>query len=129
MNMNKIRDKINVILKSRYGMDDFGKCIILIAMIIHVLGIMIHSSILVGIAVAIAFFELYRMMSKEVWIRSEENIKYKRYIRLWKVRYQERKISRIFMCKSCGRMIRVPKGKGRLQVTCKACGNKSIHRT
>ena len=127
--MNKIRDKINVFLKSRYGMDDFGKCIILIAMIIHVLGIMIHSSILVGIAVAIAFFELYRMMSKEVWIRSEENIKYKRYIRLWKVRYQERKISRIFMCKSCGRMIRVPKGKGRLQVTCKACGNKSIHRT
>lgn len=66
-------------------------------------------------------------MSRQYWDRSEENRKYMRYVKLWQLKFENRKHSRIFMCKRCGKYIRVPKGK--IQVICTACGDKTIHYT
>ncbi len=52
-----------------------------------------------------------------------------RAIQLNKTKYEQRKEFKIFRCKSCGRNVRIPKGKGKIQVTCPVCGNKTIHRT
>ena len=45
------------------------------------------------------------------------------------MRFEMRKEYRIFRCKGCGRNIRVPRGKGKLEITCPLCGRKVIHRT
>jgi len=36
---------------------------------------------------------------------------------------------RIFTCKQCKQKLRVPKGKGRIMVTCSNCGNKFTKKT
>lgn len=51
------------------------------------------------------------------------------YIELVKMNFEQRKTHRIFMCKACGKKVRVPKGKGKIEITCPSCGNKMTHHT
>jgi predicted SprT family Zn-dependent metalloprotease len=36
---------------------------------------------------------------------------------------------KVFDCKECHQMIRVPKGKGKIKITCPKCGNSFIKKT
>lgn len=125
----KISDKLNRILRGRYGMDELGKDLMIIGLLLYVMGGILRSGLIFSLSVIVIIFTLYRMMSRQHWDRREENRRYTAYTKLWKLKYENRKYSRIFMCKRCGRYIRVPKGKGKIQVTCTACGDKTIHRT
>lgn len=127
--MNKFTKKINKFFQGRHGMDDLGKMIVIVSIIIYIIGVLSRNSVVLGLAAAGMIYEFYRMMSKQCWDRREENRGYKRYVKLWKVRYRERKNARIYMCNSCGRFVRVPKGKGKIQVKCPTCGHREIHRT
>lgn len=127
--MRKLKESLVRFFQGRYGMDELGKTLTIGSLAVYVLGVILQSSLLVTLAMMGVIYAWYRMLSRKHWDRSAENRKYNRYVKLWKLRYQERKTSRIYMCKSCGRMIRVPKGKGKIEVTCTVCGNKSIHRT
>lgn len=40
-----------------------------------------------------------------------------------------RKDNKVFKCRKCGQMLRVPKGKGKVKVTCPKCGESFIKRT
>lgn len=127
--MKRIREMIDRAFRGRYGLDELGKTLVILALIIYLAGVFSQSGILVSLSMAGILFAFYRVMSRRHWDRSEENRKYMSFVRLWKLKYENRKEYRIFMCRRCGKYIRVPKGKGKIQVTCTACGDKSIHRT
>lgn len=55
--------------------------------------------------------------------------KLERFVNLQRLKYEQRNEYKIYSCKGCGRNIRVPKGKGKIEVTCPVCGLKKIHRT
>ena len=74
-------------------------------------------------------YSLYRFCSKDVYRRREENRKFLQEIEFYKLRISVRKTHKIYRCKGCGRKIRVPKGKGKIEITCPLCGNKFIRRT
>ena len=42
---------------------------------------------------------------------------------------EEKKSYRFFKCPACRQNIRVPKGKGRIEITCPRCGNRFIKKT
>lgn len=75
------------------------------------------------------FYSLYRFCSKDVYRRREENQKFLREIEFLKLRISVRKTHKIYRCKGCGRKIRVPRGKGKIEISCPLCGNKFIRRT
>lgn len=127
--MEKLKRIISNCFKGRYGIDSLGKTISMISIVIYLIGSLLQNTILISLAMVGIIIALFRILSKQRWDRSEENRRYQRYIKLWKLRYEGRKDSRIFMCRSCGRYIRVPKGKGKIQVTCTVCGDKVIRRT
>lgn len=127
--MNKIKDIWNRFLQGRHGIDELSKTILIAGMVTYLLGGILQNGLLLTLAMMGMIYAIYRALSRNEWDRNEENRKFNRYIKLWKVKYQERKTSRIFMCKGCGRMIRVPKGKGKIQVTCPTCGRKTIIKT
>ena len=127
--MNKLKEKIDRFFQGRHGLDELGVCTYIVSIVLYLLGGIIQNEVLLSLGILVFIWSLYRALSKQEWDRNEENRKYVRYLKLWKVRWQERKTSRIYMCKSCGRMIRVPKGKGKIQVTCPSCGNKKICRS
>ena len=75
------------------------------------------------------FYSFYRFCSKDVNRRREENRKFLQELEFFKLRISMRKTHKIYRCKGCGRKIRVPKGKGKIEITCPLCGNKFIRRT
>lgn len=127
--MKKIREKIDKMLQGRYGIDEFGRMLVIVALGLYVIGAVLQNQWIFSLSIFIIIIVIYRMMSRQHWERGEENRSYTRGLKLWKLRYENRKYSRIFVCKKCGRFIRVPKGKGKIQVTCTSCGDKTIHRT
>lgn len=127
--MNKIIQWLQRFMQGRYGMDNLGKTLWIGSLIIYLIGGIFQNQFLLSLGWFVMLIQLFRSMSRKHWDRQEENRKYNRYIKLWKLRYKERKTSRIYVCTSCGRFIRVPKGKGKIRVTCTVCGNSSVHRT
>lgn len=127
--MKKLKEKMNNFLKGRYGVDEVGKTIFVISIVAYLLGTILQNAIIATLGIMGFIIEFFRMLSKQSWERSEENRKYLEFIRLWKLKYENRKEFRIYRCKRCGRYIRVPKGKGKIQVTCTKCGDKTIRRT
>ena len=44
-------------------------------------------------------------------------------------RFRQRKEYRFYRCPSCGTWLRVPRDKGRLQITCRQCGERFTRKT
>lgn len=127
--MKKLKQKFMQFMQGRYGNDELNRTISIAALVVYVIGVLLQNQILVSVAVAGMFYTLIRCMSRDYWTRSAENRKYLDFIQLNKMRFEQRKTHRIFKCKGCGKNIRVPKGKGKIEVRCPKCGNRSIHRT
>lgn len=88
------------------------------------------SERIAGTSVFVAVgYGLFRVFSKNREKRLKENHVFMSYVELVKMNFEQRKTHRIFMCKVCGKKVRVPKGKGKIEITCPSCGNKMTHHT
>lgn len=127
--MKSIKDNIRRFFDGRYGIDELGKVLAWTSIILYVLGKLLKNMTILFLSVVsgIAFF--YRFLSRQTYDRSEENCKFMSYEKLWKLKYEHRKTAKIYMCSRCGKMIRVPKGKGKLQITCPNCSHTIIRYT
>jgi DNA-directed RNA polymerase subunit RPC12/RpoP len=124
-----IRKKLDKFFSGRYGLDELGNVLLAIAMIFSIFGTLAKNIILECIAMAGMVVFIYRCLSRDTYARSDENCRFQRNIKLWNLKYENRKTARVYMCPKCGKMIRVPKGKGKIQITCPKCGNRIIRRT
>jgi DNA-directed RNA polymerase subunit RPC12/RpoP len=127
--LKRWKESITEFIRGRYGIDELGKNIFIVSIVLYIVGVFLRNSILILISMIAFFIFLGRAFSGKQWERSEENRKYLRYIKLWKLRYTNRKTARIYQCERCGQYIRVPKGKGKIQIDCPHCGNTMIKNT
>lgn len=127
--MNKFKQKFFEVMCGRNGMDDIGRVIFIVSLLVYFFAAFMRNSSLQVVALAGLVYTIYRVFSKDLRNRQEENRKYLQFLNFQKMRFEMRKDYRIFKCKGCGRNIRVPKGKGKLEITCPLCGRKEIHRT
>lgn len=127
--MNKFKQKSFEVMCGRNGMDDIGRVIFIVSLLVYFFAAFMRNSSLQVVALAGLVYTIYRVFSKDLRNRQEENQKYLQFLNFQKMRFEMRKDYRIFKCKGCGRNIRVPKGKGKLEITCPLCGRKEIHRT
>lgn len=88
------------------------------------------------LALALLFVCYFRIFSRNIAKRSQENQKFlvKWYpVRNWfslKIyRIKDRKIHRYYKCPSCQQKVRVPKGKGKIHISCPQCKTSFIKRT
>ena len=79
---------------------------------------------------------IYRVMSKNILARQKENNKFLQYwnpSKKWLgAKYSTLKSSReykYFKCPNCKQELRVPRGKGKISVTCNKCNNKFIQKS
>ena len=80
-------------------------------------------------ALALLIWCYVRIFSRNITRRSEENRKYLSYrnrflgsFRLMKSCFRQRKEYAFFRCPSCREIVRVPRGKGKIRITCPRCG-------
>lgn len=127
--MDKFKKKLYDVMQGRNGVDDLGRVIFIISLVLYVLSGFLRNGFLQMLSLIGLIYTMYRAFSRDLRSRQEENRKYLQFLNLQKMRFEMRKEYRIFKCKGCGRNIRVPKGKGKVETTCPLCGRKEIHRT
>lgn len=120
----------------RYGTDQLTVALLVAGMILTFIGNAINSHFLIWITYVIFFACAYRTLSKNVLARRKENtifLKYWNPVSSWlKTKYNIIKSSRdykYFKCPNCRQELRVPRGKGKIAVTCQKCGNKFIQKS
>lgn len=130
----KFRDRIARFMYGRYGMDPFGRFLLIAALVLLVISMFLGSVAnlifwVLGLAALVWCYA--RALSRKFDKRRAENNKYLRVkaaVMQWfasvKTRWTQRKEYRFFRCPSCHALLRVPKGKGRIQLTCRKCGNR-----
>lgn len=120
----------------RYGIDSLGKFLVALALIFILAARFAQSSLLSTLAWILIIYAYFRIFSKNVYKRSAENQKYlsKTYkIRCWFARQKnmlsQRKTHHIYKCPSCKQKIRVPRGKGKIEIRCPKCSTTFIRKS
>ena len=115
-------------MTGRYGTDKLGLALLGTALAMSLLGTLIKAP-LVSVALSLAyyalmFWALFRMFSRNTYARYEENRKFLRFFDRLKDREH-----RYFSCPKCSQPVRVPRGKGKIAITCPKCREKFIKKT
>ncbi len=117
-------------MAGRYGADQFSRFLSFVALALIVLNLFFRSSVLWVLGLAVLVLTYVRMFSKNYEKRRKENerylqLKYKLTsgFRNWNDRRKQSRDYVFFRCPSCHAMLRVPRGKGKIRVTCRKCGN------
>lgn len=135
-----MREKFQRFMIGRYGVDEFSRTLsgmalgcLVIAMFAGLLPIL---SIFYWAGLGLIVYSWYRMFSRNVSKRYEENQKFLnfRYRMVakknsWKKRWAQRGAYRFYKCPDCKQQVRVPKGRGKICITCPKCRREFIKRT
>lgn len=131
-----MREKFMRFMYGRYGVDSFGKFLLVVCILCYVLSRFKWLGLLYPIALALLIYSYFRMLSRNVYKRAAENQKYLSYtskIRgFWyneKNLMQQRKTHHIYKCPNCKQKIRIPRGKGKIEIRCPKCQNTFIKRS
>lgn len=119
----------------RNGLDAFGYFLLITALVVNLISSLADSWLLSLLGSGILAYCIFRTLSKNLYKRQSENAKYlsiqNKFLRDKNTRkkmWDERKTHKYFKCK-CGTRLRVPKGKGKIEITCPKCKTKMIKRT
>ena len=131
-----MKEKFIRFMAGRYGADQFSRFLSFLALALIVLNLFFRSSVLWVLGIAALVLTYVRMFSKNFEKRRRENERYLRLkyqltgsVRNWADRLKQRRDYVFFRCPSCRAMLRVPRGKGKIRVTCRKCGNAFERKT
>ncbi len=122
-----MREKIQRFMMGRYGNDNLNQCLILGALVVMLLELFLHSTVLMILGYLIWGCSIYRMFSRKIDQRYQENMLYLNKTKGLRHRFscfakglQDRR-NRYFTCPFCAQIVRVPKGRGKIEITCPSC--------
>ena len=129
--MDKWKEKLRNFMAGRYGSDDLSRVGFWAFVVCLVLSLFLRTNFFYWVAILIMVWMYYRMFSKNLSKRYEENQKFLRAKERVKVWFKEQRdpYNKIFRCPNCGQKTRVPKGKGKIAIRCPKCGTEFIKRT
>ena len=128
-------------MMGRYGNDQLGNFLFVIYLLFFVLQLIFRGSLVGLVSLVIGYFVIllyfFRFFSRNIFKRQLENQKFmqvwnsvKNFFRFWKMRWQERSGTKaLYRCPKCHQVIRVPKGKGKIAITCPKCRFEFIKKT
>ena len=137
-----MRDKFNKFMQGRYGVDDLSRFTMGTALVLIILTMFVNivnrsvGSVLDFLAIAAIVYAYFRIFSRNIQKRYAENQKYLQMTSKLRLRFNkeknlmnQRKTHHIYSCPGCGQKIRIPKGKGRIEIECPKCHTKFIKRS
>lgn len=129
-------EKLQSFMYGRYGYDELSKAVSIGAVILVFLAWIPELQVLSFFALAAWLWVLIRGFSKNISKRQRERMAYLNFtgrIKSWfsvrKQAWSFRKTHRYFTCPSCKKVLRVPKGKGKIKITCPQCGHQITKKT
>lgn len=128
-----MKEKFLNFMQGRYGADGLNRFLSIAGMVLCVLSLITGWTVLYFIALVLLVFGIFRMFSRNTVKRHQENIKFY----AWKSKitgpfsakmkqFSQRKTHRFFQCPSCKNTLRVPKGVGKISISCPKCHHEFI---
>lgn len=136
-----MRDKFNRFMQGRYGVDAFARFTMGVALVAIILSIFFRSGSRMGalldtVELLVLLYTYYRMLSRDIQKRYQENEKYlaatakiRQRFNREKSMMNQRKTHHIYSCPGCGQKIRIPRGKGKIEIECPKCHTKFVKRS
>ncbi len=126
--MGKFKQKMMRFMQGRYGVDKLNNWILGVGAIVCVVAMFIPSPAikltLTAIAYGLMIWAICRCLSRNTYKRYQEN---RRFL-LFLDRFKDRE-HRYFVCPKCKQTVRVPRGKGKIAISCPKCREKFIKKT
>ena len=129
----KFRERMARFMAGRYGNDEFNRFLLGAELVLFILALFFRGtvrSILYTLVLVLIVYIYFRMLSKDIYKRQIENTRYQRArykvfgeLKGFKERFVQRKDYKFFRCPSCKAWLRVPRGKGKIKIVCRKCGN------
>lgn len=131
--------KLQQFMYGRNGMDGLGIGLLVAGLILRSFSTITRNMLLYLFSLAVIVFAIYRILSKNVWQRRKENeffMKYYNIVASWfknsaklsRERAKVRPTHKIYVCPKCKRYLKVPKGKGKIEIKC-PCSYSFIKKT
>ena len=116
------------LMTGRYGSDQLNLALLVLSIFLTLLARITDWLPLVAISYLPLLFALYRMFSRSIFKRQAENRWFLKYwtpigqwIRQRITMLRQSKQYRFYRCPSCKMMVRVPRGKGKIEIRCPGC--------
>ena len=120
--------KLQRFLYGRYGMDELTATATFVSLALWFLALLFSIRYLSTAAFVIMLWACWRCYSKNIPKRRQENDTFLRAVQkpknwfgLQKNCWRDRKTHKYFHCSSCKTVLRVPKGRGMIEITCPKC--------
>ena len=125
----KLGDAIQRFMYGRYGTDKLNRWLLLGSLALILLGWLggkaaAWMSVFSLIAYVPLVWSIIRAYSRNIEARRKENAAFQRFLN----QLQDRN-NRYFKCPRCRQTVRVPRGKGKINIRCPKCGEQFIKKT
>lgn len=130
-----MREKFYAFMQGRYGVDTLNTFLMVSSIVVLIANMFIGHIIITYIGYVLWAIALFRTFSRQVYKRNRENEKFmqvglpfKRWLTLQKKRKQD-PTHKYYRCPNCHQLVRLPKGRGSVIVTCPKCQRQFTKRT
>lgn len=133
---NNWKNKMMQFMQGRYGADQMGQMLSAVSMVFLIISLFSRNQAWFLLAVIGIVYNYFRMFSKNISNRYAENQKYlkmtagiRRRLASWKSQLAQRKIYHIYRCPGCKQKIRVPRGRGKIEIRCPKCNTRFVKKS
>lgn len=123
-------------LIGRYGTDQLSLALMVLYFVLFLLSYLPYCRFLSWVGLLLFAFILFRTFSKNITRRYHENQIFLRFwnpIKSWfkncRARFRDRKTHRYYRCPSCKQRLRVPRGRGKIRISCPKCRTQFVKKT
>ena len=128
-----MRQKFSQFMSGRNGNDQFNLFLLVLDIVLLLIAGMFAGGVgkfIYPLVIILLGYAYFRMLSRNLCRRREENGKYLRIrykmmaeLRVRHERWIQRRDYKFFVCPSCKTTLRVPRGHGKIKIVCRKCGN------
>lgn len=137
-----MKEKLMRFMQGRYGVDSFSKFLLVIGLVAILLSSLFsgHSTVVGNVFYILGWVVIvycyFRMFSRNVTKRYAENQTYlaktykiRTFFQRQKSMWKQRKVYHIYKCPNCKQKIRIPRGKGKIEIRCPKCSTTFIRKS
>lgn len=133
----KIGSAFRRFMQGRYGSDELNMALLVGAVVLSIVNVILglflrENALYAGVISPTLYvlmllplgFNIFRCLSRNIYKRRQENRRFVNF--LTRLRDGEH---RYFRCPGCKQRVRVPRGKGKLNIRCPKCGCKFVRKS
>ena len=124
----RLSDRFRNFMSGRYGTDKLNMAILSAGLAVCLVSVFVRNPIvnllLTAISYGLMIWALFRCFSRNTYRRYQENRKFLQFFDRLKDREH-----RYYDCPKCRQVVRVPRGKGKIAISCPRCKERFVRKT